>query len=218
MRNARLVGAFTICLLTFTVAFAQFGPEGGGRGGGPRMLPLMTALDLDGDGEISASEIDQSSKSLKKLDKNGDGKLTEDELRPNGPGGEGRRRGPESGAGSDETVAQMMEFDTNKDGKLSKDELPERMRGIFARADADKDGFLTKDELLKMTRTEPGGRREGERGEGHGPGRPGPNGNPAAFIDRLFELDIDKDGKLSREELSKLPDQNGRFEPGPVRP
>ena len=102
--------------------------------------------------------------------------------------------------------AQRSKFHMNKDGKLTKDELPERMRGIFARADTDRDGFLTKDELLKMTQAEAGGRREGERGEGRGPGRPGPNGNPAAFIDRLFELDIDKDGKLSREELSKLPD------------
>ena len=206
MCNARNISALIVGLLTFSVAFAQYGPEGGGRGFIVRIPPLMTALDLDGNGEISAMEIEQASKSLKKLDKNGDGKLTEDELRPNAPDGDARRRGPESGGGNDETVARLMEFDTNKDGKLAKDELPERMRGVFAKADVDKDGFLTKDEMLKMTQNEAGGRREGERGEGRGPGRPGTNGNPAAFIDRLFELDIDKDGKLSREELSKLPD------------
>jgi Ca2+-binding EF-hand superfamily protein len=44
-----------------------------------------------------------------------------------------------------------MANDKNKDGKLSKAELPERMQGIFARADANKDGFLTKAELTKFT-------------------------------------------------------------------
>ena len=73
---------------------------------------------------------------------------------------------------------------------------------------------MTKYELLKMTQSDACCRREGERGEGRGAGRPGANGNPAAFIDRLFELDKDKDGKLSCEVLSKLPAQIGRFERG----
>ncbi|HTI73112.1 MAG TPA: phospholipid-binding protein, partial [Candidatus Limnocylindria bacterium] len=62
------------------------------------------ALDLNHDGVIDADEIAQASASLKKLDKNGDGKLTPDELRPprpagpggpGGPGGQGRPEGPE---------------------------------------------------------------------------------------------------------------------------
>ena len=49
-------------------------------------------------------------------------------------------------------VDTLFSFDTNKDGKLSKDEIPERMQGIFARADADKDGVLSGDELRTAMR------------------------------------------------------------------
>ena len=55
-----------------------------GNFGGPPIPPVVTALDLNGDGVVDADEIAKSSTSLKKLDKNGDGKLTPDELRPGG--------------------------------------------------------------------------------------------------------------------------------------
>jgi len=62
------------------------GPGGPG-GDAMRRLPLMAALDTNSDGTIDATEIEQSSKSLKTLDKNSDGKLTPDELRPARPAG-----------------------------------------------------------------------------------------------------------------------------------
>ena len=52
----------------------------------------MLALDTNGDGEISASEIEAAPKSLRSLDKNGDGQITNDEATPppgRGPGGRG---------------------------------------------------------------------------------------------------------------------------------
>ena len=42
----------------------------------------MAALDANHDGVIDADEIANASAALRKLDKNGDGKLTMDELRP----------------------------------------------------------------------------------------------------------------------------------------
>ena len=61
-----------------------FGPEGRGPGRGLRLpqIPLMLALDADKDGEISADEIENAVAALKKLDNDGNGKLTRDELRP----------------------------------------------------------------------------------------------------------------------------------------
>lgn len=47
--------------------------------------PLMLALDANHDGVIDADEIANASAALKKLDENGDGKLTQDELRPPRP-------------------------------------------------------------------------------------------------------------------------------------
>lgn len=145
-----------------------------------------------------------------------------------GPGGQGR--GPGGFGGGDmgpELMARLMENDKNGDGKLSKDELPERMQRILERVDADKDGFASKEELSKMVASAAGMRGEGQRGEGQrggergegprgggeGEGRRGGMGmfgNPTAFVDRLFELDADKDGKLSRDELSKFAETMGR--------
>jgi hypothetical protein len=77
----------------------QGGPGGPGGPGGRRMppSPLMEALDANHDGVIDAAEIANASAALKALDKNGDGKLTQDELRPPRPQGgdrQGRPPGP----------------------------------------------------------------------------------------------------------------------------
>ena len=51
----------------------------------PCPSPLMMALDANHDGVIDATEISNAPAALKTLDKNGDGKLTQDELRPQRP-------------------------------------------------------------------------------------------------------------------------------------
>jgi Ca2+-binding EF-hand superfamily protein len=176
---------YTVCaivatlLLGATVSYTQDGPPGARRGGGGprdmmRMLPVMTALDADGDGALSAEEINNASAALRKLDKNGDGKLTEGELRPNfpqgGPGGRGPG-GPGGGVNTDEMIKQLLEFDKNGDGQLQKSEVPERMSGLFERGDTNKDGVLSKEELRKLAEAQSGGargddhdeHREGER-------------------------------------------------------
>jgi hypothetical protein len=76
------------------------GGPGGMNGHRPPPSPLMQALDANHDGVIDADEIANAPAALKTLDKNGDGKLTQDELRPprpanGGPGGaNGRPPGP----------------------------------------------------------------------------------------------------------------------------
>lgn len=87
------------------------GPQGerpdrgpGGPGGDRQRMfvpPIVAALDVNSDGVIDEKEIANASAALKKLDKDGDGKLLMEELRPvrpaNGEGGpngvpEGQRR------------------------------------------------------------------------------------------------------------------------------
>src|SRR5207247_11048260 len=123
-------------------------------------------------------EIEKAATALKALDRNNDGKLTDDELRgpggggPGGPGGRGGPGGqPSEGAGGraaniEENVARYLSLDANKDGKLTKDEVPERMQAFMTRADADGDGIVTKEELTKMVEQQAGG---GGRGGFAGP-------------------------------------------------
>jgi hypothetical protein len=44
-------------------------------------------MDTNHDGELDSDEIAAAKLNLKTLDRNGDGRLTEDELRPGPPGG-----------------------------------------------------------------------------------------------------------------------------------
>jgi hypothetical protein len=74
--------------LTSDQAAAPVAPPraGRGRGGFGRLDPGAAALDADGNGEISAEEIAGAAAALKVLDKNNDGRITEDELAPSGEG------------------------------------------------------------------------------------------------------------------------------------
>ena len=58
----------------------------------------MMALDTDKNGELSAKEIENAARALAKLDKNEDGKLDREELRPQrGEGGRGGAGGHDDG-------------------------------------------------------------------------------------------------------------------------
>lgn len=50
----------------------------------PPMPPVIKVLDTDGDGTVSATELEAAPESLKELDKDGDGALSPEELRPHG--------------------------------------------------------------------------------------------------------------------------------------
>src|SRR4051812_42785877 len=67
-----MIGA---AILTPSVLAQRRGREGP-PGGAVPPLPVLAALDADGDGELSASEIDNAAVALRTLDRNKDGKLT----------------------------------------------------------------------------------------------------------------------------------------------
>jgi hypothetical protein len=60
-------------------------------------LPVIAALDADRDGVLSESEIANAAVALKKLDRNKDGRIDREEMRP--PGGPGPRGAGSRGAG-----------------------------------------------------------------------------------------------------------------------
>lgn len=96
---------------------------------------ILNALDTDHDDVLSAAELALAPTTLKALDKNGDGQLSPDELRP---------PTPTPAARADH---MLEEWDTNKDDKLSKAECPDRLQPQFESLDKNGDGFLTKDEI-----------------------------------------------------------------------
>src|SRR5437868_2406931 len=138
-----------LLLLTATagasaVLFAQDGPGNGqggpqdgpgpdGPGGGHRGMrrpppAIIAALDANHDGVIDADEIANAVEVLKKLDKNGDGKLTPDEfigLPPQGQGSDGQN-GPGRQGGPD---GQRGPRGPRPDGQNGPNERPQRPPG-----------------------------------------------------------------------------------------
>ena len=129
----------------------------GGGGNRPNAMqtdPVLSTLDKDHNKEISPGELAAASTVLLTLDKNQDGKLSEDEVtsgtggRDGQTGGQRRRRGPgimrmmkalsaldadESGT-IEETeiknaVAALQKLDENRDGKLTDDEAGMKFMG-----------------------------------------------------------------------------------------
>jgi Ca2+-binding EF-hand superfamily protein len=120
-------------------------------------LSVMRALDSDGDGKLSKSEIEGAVAALKKLDKNNDGELSREELLPSG--GTGGLVGRPGGAAPGTLIDRLRGMDKNNDGKFSKDELPPVLQDRFDALDTNKDGSVELDELRAFR---PVGTRRGE--------------------------------------------------------
>jgi Ca2+-binding EF-hand superfamily protein len=190
------------------------GPREVGPGDRPRpQNPLMDALDPDHDRVISADEIKSAMAALLKLDKNGDGKLTEDEIRPQ-PAGAGFGPPPrEGGAGPGRPP---READRPRDAAPREGAPPreaDRPRDAAPREAAPRDGSEG------PPRSEGIGPSSGfGPPEGRGPGGFGGPPDPARFIEIVMEFDANKDGLMSKEELMKFAEQGMRRRGGPGFP
>jgi Ca2+-binding EF-hand superfamily protein len=121
-------------------------------------MPLIAVLDTNRDGVIDSSELAAAVDSLKTLDKNGDGKLTRDELRTVRPQGAGdvehsrpqrEQTGPD---GADQPNGHrpgppiVAALDANKDGVIDATELANASAALKA-LDKNADGKLSREEL-----------------------------------------------------------------------
>jgi Ca2+-binding EF-hand superfamily protein len=157
----------------------------------------------DHDGFISKVEFDAMPRTLnlpqdkrdnlfKRLDKNGDGKLSREEL--------GHLVKPHDGEGS--KMQRLWELDTDKSGGISFEEFkmgqlfnklaPERQEAVFRRLDSDGDGVVSPKDRPQPPFKHPdgpGGRPPGKPDAPDGPGRIN------------YKLDTNGDGALSFEEF-----------------
>lgn len=103
LKNIALAAALGITVLASLSSLAQNADPGEGNRAERPVSPLVVALDTNKNGEIDASEIANAVAALKTLDKNGDGKLSADEIRPprreGGRGAGGAPKGDRPGRG-----------------------------------------------------------------------------------------------------------------------
>ena len=148
---------------------------GPGQGQHP-LPPLVAVLDANHDGVIDAGEIADASAALKSLDKNGDGKLTVEELRPAPVGGgrpdgarpDGFRREGIAGGQAAPGGVQMPPMRAHEQLKLS-DEQKEQIEAIHAEMKARLDEVLTPEQLEQMKNMRPPMRQGGQVRPPRGP-------------------------------------------------
>lgn len=208
------------------------GPDGPGafRGPmGPRSNPMFEAIDADGDGVITRTELRKAIVQLRKLDTDKDGNITLAEVSakggpggPMGPGGPGEMFGDPA-----QMIDRLMQSDKNGDGKLTADELPGQMaQQMIQSGDKDGDNALSKEEITQAMqemqnrfRGGPGGFQGGlgnfQGGPGAFQGGAGGTGQNQ-LIGQMMQLDRNGDGKLSSDEVPQQArgmlrggDQNG---------
>ena len=163
-----------------------------------RDLPVMRALDIDRDGTLSSKEIEGAVTALRTIDKDGNGKLTADELMPaGGPGGPGRggrpprgerpggpgRPGPGGpgpggpGPGMLRMIPLITALDVDGDDEISAEEWKDAASSLRT-LDRDDDDRLAGDELMPAFGPPPGG-RGGFGGPGGFGGEMGPRKQPS---------------------------------------
>ncbi|OGV70281.1 MAG: hypothetical protein A2283_00265 [Lentisphaerae bacterium RIFOXYA12_FULL_48_11] len=115
-----VVAVLMTVFLSFGTVFSLFAADGDGqRGKGPMNGEMLKKFDKDGDGKLSdeektAAKAAWDKQMLEKFDKDKDGKLSDEE------------KEAAKNARKDEMKKKMLEkFDKDKDGKLSDEEKAE---------------------------------------------------------------------------------------------
>ncbi|MFT4901555.1 MAG: hypothetical protein ACI81V_000829 [Lentimonas sp.] len=159
----------TLSAATLVTLCSQAKPEAGERtrpeGSKPNPAEIFRKLDTDGSKSISKAEIEGVEKAkhmtenFDRIDANGDGELTPDEMRAHRESmpGKGGERGKGEG---------MKALDADQSRSISKEEAANapRLAEAFDNIDANGDGELTPDELRAHHQAH-GGKGKKQRGE-----------------------------------------------------
>jgi outer membrane protein assembly factor BamB len=126
------------------------GPNRGFGGGGPSMMetdPVLSTLDKDRNKEISAEEMAAAPTALIALDKNQDGKISEDEVSPQrgDGGGQGNRPRQRRGLGIMRMMKANSALDADESGTIEEGEIKNAVAAL-QKLDTNRDGKLTEEE------------------------------------------------------------------------
>lgn len=162
-------------------------------------------LDRNGDGKLSPQEV-PNPQFFKHMDTNGDGVVSKDEAKVAFAQLQAMQRA-ELRMSDEERFKQL---DRDGDGKLSPKELP--VPEVFKRLDANGDGAVTLTEIKALQ--QPPSQHVNAQGTGSDAASQRPPAQPPSSLDQYKVLDKDGDGKLSAAEfpnaaLFKLLDTNG---------
>lgn len=189
------------------------------RGERPSFQAMWEKHDADGDGFLSIREFQsmpriarlpeqQQLRLFNRLDKNEDGKVSQEELREIRQSRNGER--PAHG------MRRLMELDSDGSGGVSIEEFraaelfanlpPERVEAMFRRLDTDGDGEISPKDRPEFPSAgrKPSGPR-GERERGNRPMRPERGDRPEAHRRLFSRLDVDQSGSLDFEQFRKSP-------------
>lgn len=171
-------------------------PGGPGHGGVHRPNPekLFGRFDKNGDGKLTKDEMPERAQHFfSKLDTNGDGAVTKEEMAE-----AAKRLADRRGKFKGPDVGKILErLDKNGDGKLTKDEVPEPAWKRIGKADTDGNGEVTKEELTAALKK----LRARHHAPGKGPGSPGPGKGPRDRGAMFQRADKNGDGKLTKDEV-----------------
>jgi outer membrane protein assembly factor BamB len=121
----------------------------GPGGGGPSVMqndPVLSALDKDHNKEISAEELAAAPSVLLELDKDKDGKLSEDEVSPQRGDSQGNRPRPRRGPGIMRMIKALSALDADENGVIDEAEIKNAVAAL-QKLDVNHDGKLTEDEV-----------------------------------------------------------------------
>ncbi|MEM9016130.1 MAG: hypothetical protein AAGC68_03890 [Verrucomicrobiota bacterium] len=163
------------------------GQETSARGDGS----FFKMMDKNGDQSISKEEAGQRWEHLAKLDKDGNGSISAQEMAAGrgsmaqGSGARGQK-GQKGGGGE-----MFKRADKNGDGKISKDEVPAQAWERLGKLDKNGDNAVSQAEAQEM----------GRPGSAGTPGKPGSSGQAGRGGEMLKRADKNGDGNLSKDEV-----------------
>ncbi len=189
----------TIAILTGTIfvsgtAFAQRGHN-----------KFMRFFDSDKDGNVTMQEFDKAAKSrYQRMDKNNDGKMTDDEFKAYLSERRDERRNK-----------KFQKMDANKDGAVSKDEYiayqTNKAEKRFSRMDTDKNSMLTQEENNKRgKRRRPGGNKMLKRLDTNNDGIVTQKESYNAWSNWFGRIDANGDKTVTKEEVRAYRDKKRR--------